>query len=523
MRYLSSVYDPPRNNLGLDFYPQNPYGFTTEDDAIYSGVANPVFYEKGNFTPRLTQQDILDLVAGKKVVATEKQLGYSREDLRDAYISGRNALNSQESELMTVGGGSVPYRNNWFPAANSNLVQPLSEGNPFYRKIGIDRWNYNPMMEYDNFHTNPSTVIDGKRYLAPEFAMEAIYRSSGRPAERNALAFYYGSGKNINDELGKLDYERFVDPKEKKYREEVTNAYLKTPEARDALEQYMSTPLINYQPRLSHYPNYANKPFEKSSYDNKSNTTNLDYQELLELRGSAQLLPEVFIQSPNTKMTDIFGHEYAHSRDEYKDNIVKELVEKYADQPNVFYDRLNEIYPQKRIIEGLNKNYYRSGLSGSDKRKMVNKFMDNESGNEILSNYIPRDASSYLNDLKKKKDFDPVLGYTVPGTPSYTHSLSAPELMSDIRAIQKYMTEHPELYDGYDSSNPDSFVTEKMVKTLQEAFKGGNFPLNRLIKTFEFDTDIIRVLMNLASNEPSTPSYMPNRRFFPSAGEYSYS
>lgn len=563
MRYLSSVYDPPRKNLGLNFYPENPYGFTTEDDAIYSGVSDSVFYEKGNFTPRLTQQDILDLVAGKKAVATEKQPGYSREDLRNAYREARDRFDKQEEELAKVGselpsfgrrkGDKIigeflfenlhrrnpkfPYNYHWFPAANTSSVlqqddlkelgkikkQLNKEGlsDEESRKLKVKREKiiaraYNPTMDFDNYHTNQSTIMpDGKRYLSPELAMESMYRDSGRRAERQAGAYYLDRNFPINEKLGKFDYEKFKN--DSGYRKEVTDEYLKNPRVRESLEEYMKSPL-EYEPSFSGRL-LPPKRGDGSYFNPRSNIINLDYHQLIDdIRNEGKYSSENRISYPGTKMSNILDHEYSHLENRYLTNVAQKLLDEYSPlsdpdgrkkEEDDFYRKLNEVFPQMRLLEGLSK---------------YSKFVNEPFSENPRIKQEEGDTLDWLSVLKESKNPNAILGYPqdYDNTPfPITHTGSAQELLADIKAIQEYMTGNPNY--KYDYTDPNSFFTKEMFEKLREDNNvKDSMSLKRILDRYESFSEIEK-LMNLTSNQQSTPSYMPNRRFFPSAGEYSYS
>lgn len=560
MRYLSSVYDPPVKNLGLDFYPQNPYGFTTKDNAIYFGVDDPVFYEKSNFTPRLTQQDTLDLIAGKKVVATEKQPGYSKEDLLNAYREARDRFDKQEEELAKVQSAlpsfgrkskfrfenlhrrnpKYPYNYYWFPAANTSSVlqqddlkelgrikeelnnKNLSEEDAQSLRVKRDsimKRAYNQMMDFDNYHTNQSTIRpDGKRYLSPELAMESIFRNSGRRMERQAGAYYLDRDFPISKKLGKFDYEKFKT--DSGYRKEVTDEYLKIPGVRESLAEYMKSPL-EYKPSFSGGFLPSKMSDDNNTYFHpRSNTINLDYAQLLDyIRNEGERSSEDRISHTGTRMPNLLDHEYSHLENEYLKNVTQKLLDEYIPKSDPigrrieeddFYRKLNEVYPQQRLLEGLAENspFVNSPLSENPRIKQKEG-----------------DNTDWLSRLKKTQNPDAILGHPIDvrWMPfARSHEQSSSEIMSDVKAIQEYMTANPE-YE-YDYTDPNSFFTKQMFnKLIKDDNVKESLSFYRILDRYRDDFSKLEKLINFTSNEQSTPSYMPNRRFFPSAGEYSYS
>ena len=490
----------PKAQDGEYLHPQNPYGFATEDDAIYSGVADPVFYEKGNFTPRLTQQDVLDLVAGKKVVPTEKQPGYSKEDLLNAYREARDRFDKQEEELAKVGSELVsfgrrakvlfenlhrrnpkyPYNYYWFPAANTSSVlqqddlkelgkieeelnkEGLSDRESAKLKVKREKImnrSYNPMMDFVNYHTNQSTIRpDGKRYISPELAMESIFRNSGRRMERQAGAYYSDRDFSISKKLGKFDYEKFKT--DSGYRKEVTDEYLKIPGVRESLEEYMKSPL-EYEPSFSGRF-LPPKRGSGSYFYPRSNTINLAYHELIDdIRNEGENSSRDRINHSGTTMPMILDHEYSHLENEYLKNVAQKLLDEYTPRPDPigrriaeddFYRKLNEVYPQQRLLEGLARNsaFVNSPLSENPRIKQ-------EEG----------DNTDWLSVLKETKNPHAILGspIDIPRVPfARIHEESSQELMSDIKAIQEYMTANPGY--KYDYTDPNSFFTKKMFNKL---------------------------------------------------------
>jgi len=535
----------PKAQDGEYLHPQNPYGFATEDDAIYSGVADPVFYEKGNFTPRLTQQDVLDLVAGKKVVPTEKQPGYSKEDLLNAYREARDRFDKQEEELAKVGSESAlvsfgrrakvlfenlhrrnpkyPYNYYWFPAANTSSVlqqddlkelgkieeelnkEGLSDKESAKLKVKREKImnrSYNPMMDFVNYHTNQSTIRpDGKRYISPELAMESIFRNSGRRMERQAGAYYSDRDFSISKKLGKFDYEKFKT--DSGYRKEVTDEYLKIPGVRESLEEYMKSPL-EYEPSFSGRF-LPPKRGSGSYFYPRSNTINLAYHELIDdIRNEGENSSRDRINHSGTTMPMILDHEYSHLENEYLKNVAQKLLDEYTPRPDPigrriaeddFYRKLNEVYPQQRLLEGLARNstFVNSPLSENPRIKQ-------EEG----------DNTDWLSVLKKTKNPHAILGspIDIPRLPfARIHEESSQELMSDIKAIQEYMTANPGY--KYDYTDPNSFFTKKMFnKLINDDNVNKTLSFYRIFDRYLHDFDKLEKLMNLTSNEKSTPSYL---------------
>ena len=554
MRYLSSVYDPPRKNLGLDFYPQNPYGFTpglltTDGAPIYHGIDDPVYLEKLQNNTEYTKEDFRNAVRNARdnfdkqtnIVYNfhnnpngimnpfwEAQRIYNQiKDFERYDESEYQILRNQikTGELSPEDASSLKryqgYKEHILSDFGVKTLQELKD-----KRDEILKSTKSPIMALDNYHTNQSRMIDGKRYLSPPLALELAYRKSGKKDQAQAGAYYLERDIKLpNKKPEKFSPERFYsDPQ---YRIEVTKEYRKLPGVSESLDAYRNEP-IEYTPSASFYGHFnTGKDYKGSHYS--GNAIHLDYGQLRDSQIHAEL---GFDPGGNLdSIPSTLDHELSHRENNYLRPIVQKLIDEYiaesiklgstaepmrsANAKKVednFYDALNRIYPQQRVIEGLSDNspFVTTPFSQSPRLK-------------------PDDSQDFIYNSREypSRLLGHVVDKKVKGPFARNHEEATEETLADIKAIQKILHDNKEY--GYDYADPNSFVTQEMLEKLIKNVGGKNLLYtDRVFGRYKnedgtYNLDKILKVLNLTSNEPSTPSYMPNRRFFPSAGEYSYS